>query len=188
MNSCPNHTDEELVDLLRQGDSAAFESIYRKYVKDLFVYALRRIRVREDCEEIVHDVFESLCKRRETLAILSLKHYLFNSVRYMVIRYFSHQGVKQKFAEYYRLFEAMYAPMDERVHRDPNAIRGVLLRYLEGLPERCQEAIRLRLTENLSNGEIAKRMHVSKGTVELYISKAFRHFRTSYDEIFRLVD
>lgn len=180
--------DTELVCLLKDGDAQAFEAIYRRYVKDLFSYALRKIRVREDCEEIVHDVFESLWKRRDQLAITSLKHYLFSSVRYMVIRYFSHRGVRQRFVEHYRLFETVCDSMDEERHRDSYTIHATLLQHLGGLPDRCQEAIRLRLSENLTNGQIAERMQINKRTVELYISKAFSHFRTSYDKIFRSAD
>lgn len=177
--------DTELVDLLRQGNHQAFEVIYRRHARELFGYALRKIKVREDCEEIVHDVFESLWKRREELTITSLRHYLLTSVRYVVIRYFSHRDVKRKFAENYRLFEAVYDAMDQEKPRDSQAVHALLLQHIQGLPDRCQEAIRLRITENLSNGEIARRMNINKGTVQLYISKAFGHLRNSYDKIFK---
>lgn len=185
MNPYHNHMDTELVDLLRQGNRQAFEVIYRRYAKELFGYALRKIKVREDCEELMHDVFESLWKRREELMITSLRHYLFTSVRYMVIRYFSHREVKRKFAEHYQLFEAVYETIDEEQQRDPQAIHASLLQHIHDLPDRCREAIRLRITENLSNGEIATRMNINKGTVQLYISKAFVHLRGSYDKIFK---
>lgn len=185
MNPYHNHMDTELVDLLGRGDRQAFEVIYRRYAKDLFGYALRKIKAREDCEEMIHDVFESLWKRKEELLITSLRHYLFTSVRYSVIRYFSHREVKRKFAEHYHLFEAVYDSMQEAPERDPQTIHARLLQHLQQLPERCQEAIRLRITENLSNGEIATRMSISKGTVQLYISTAFAHLRGSYDKIFR---
>ncbi len=188
MNPYLKYLDMELTDLLRQGDTQAFETIYRRYAGDLFSYALRKIRVREDCEEIVHDVFESLWKRREHLAITSLRQYLFTSVRYMVIRYFSHRDVRRRFADHYRLFEAIYDTVGDEALRDSRAICATLLDHIQVLPERCQEAIKLRLIENLSNGEIAERMHINKGTVELYISKAFSHFRASYDKIFKTAE
>lgn len=188
MNPYHTYTDAELIELLRQGDTSAFEMIYRKYVKDLFAFAMRKIRIREDCEEIVHDVFESLWKRREQLMIASLKHYLFSSVRYTVIRYFSHRDVKRRFGDHYRLFEVVYDSLDEAEQRDPRAIHAALLQHIDALPGRCQEAIRLRISENLTNGEIAERMKINKGTVELYISKAFSHFRASYDKIFRTAE
>lgn len=188
MNPYGNHLDTELVDLLKRGDRQAFEVIYRRYAKELFRYALRKIKAREDSEEIMHDVFESLWKRREELIITSLRHYLFTSVRYSVIRYFSHRQVKRKFAEHYHLFETVYDSMEDTPPRDPEALHAQLLLHLYALPERCQEAIRLRITENLSNSEIATRMRISKGTVQLYISTAFSHLRASYDSIYKVVE
>ena len=188
MNPYHNHMDTELVDLLRQGNYQAFEVIYRRYVKELFRYAHKKIKAREDCEEIIHDVFESLWKRKEELVINSLRHYLFTSVCYMVIRYFSHRDVKRKFAEHYQLFEAVYDSMEQDEQRDPKAIHARLLLHIQDLPDRCQEAIRLRITENLSNGEIARRMNIRKGTVQLYISKAFAQLRCSYDDIYKATE
>lgn len=188
MTDYHDHMDSDLVDLIKQGDQRAFETVYRRYAKHLFGYALRRVCVREDCEEIVHDVFESLWKRRDHLTISSLKHYLFNSVRYMVIRYFNHRGVKRKFLDYYRMFETTYQVADDDRQHDPHAIHAQLLQHIGELPDRCQEVIRLRLTENLTNGEIAERMNINKTTVQLYISKAFAHLRGSYDNIFKPTD
>ena len=186
MNEYHTLRDSELLPLIKQGNQAAFETIYRRYAKHLFGYALRRIGIREDCEEIVHDVFESLWKRRRELTIASLKHYLFNSVRYMVIRYFSHRGVIRKYADHYRLFEAIYdSANDEYPQHDPHAIHSLLLQQIQKLPDRCQEAIRLRLTENLTNSEIAERMNINKSTVQLYISKAFAYLRGSYNNLFK---
>ena len=64
----------------------------------------------------------------------------------------------------------------------PEAISALLIKAMEGLPERCQEAMRLRLTANLFNAEIADRMNISKRTLEVYMFKAFTHLRASYNK------
>jgi RNA polymerase sigma factor (sigma-70 family) len=208
MNQPPS--DNELLSLLVQGDHHAFETIYRRYVQELYRYARQKIEVPEDCEEMIQDVFESLWLRHEELNIRSLRHYLFNSVRYMIIRYIAHRNVKQKYAQHYRAFTQHYIPppqaeldersdvlripplegeLDERsnVQRIPplegevderSDVRRGLLTALSGLPDRCRQAMHLRITENLSNKEIAERMQISKATVELYISKALTHLRS----------
>lgn len=185
MNPFHNHGDADLVNLLRQGNQQAFEVIYRRYVKDLYRFARSRVP-KEEAEEIVQEVFESLWSRKDKQHIDSLRHYLFSSIRYTVIRYFSHANVKRKYAEHYRLFEMAYETMDPAQARDPDKIRTMLLQHIGGLPERCQEAIRLRIRENLSNKEIATRMNINKRTVEVYILRAFTHLRSSYDKIFKV--
>ncbi|MEJ0055971.1 MAG: hypothetical protein WDN75_10135 [Bacteroidota bacterium] len=43
MSQFINLTDDELVVLLKAGESGAFEAIYRKYAKELYKYARKNI-------------------------------------------------------------------------------------------------------------------------------------------------
>lgn len=184
MNPYHDHSDAELVALLNEGNAGAFEEIYKRYVSELYRFARRNIQTKEDAEEMVQDVFESLWVRHKKLKVDSLRHYLKTSIRYMVIRYFHNKGVRKKYIEHYKLFAVLYESADEK-ERGPETIQAMLIKGLDGLPERCQAAIRLRITENLSNGEIAKRMNITKKTVEMYISKALSHLRTSFREVYK---
>ncbi len=178
------HSDTELIALLNKGDAKAFEAIYRRYAPDLFRYARKNIARKEDCEEILQEVFTSLWERHQSLRIVALKYYLLNSVRYKIIRFIQHNKVKRKYEEHYKFFEVTYESMDKE-ERSPEAIHAMLTNTISGLPARCQMAIKLRLHENLSNGEIAERMNITKKTVEVYMLKAFDHFRASYNKIYK---
>ena len=182
MHLYQDHSDPELTTLLTRGDKAAFEVIYRKYAPELYRYARRNISCKEDCEEMIQDVFESLWVRRSDLRIGSLRHYLFTSIRYLIIRYFRQKGVRQRYIAHFRLFEVLYDSMDGE-EKSPEDVQAMLIRSLDGLPERCQLAIRLRIVENLSNNEIAERMNITRRTVELYMFKAFKHMRITYPDI-----
>ena len=185
MEQYPNLTDVELVALLNRGDQKAFEAIYRKYARDLYRYARKNIAIKEDCEEIIQEIFESLWARRESLHhVTVLNAYLFRMVKYKVIRYFQHNKVKKKYAEHYTLFEAVYDTIREE-EREPLAIQSMIESSLSQLPERCQLAVKLRLTENLSNGDIARRMNIKKSTVENYMVTALGHLRASYQNLIK---
>lgn len=103
-----NHTDAELVLLLREGDSLAFSTIYHRHAHDLFRFARKTLKDKEVCEEILQDVFVSLWERREALHILSLKYYLLNAVRYKVIHHIRHSKVIARYEQHYKHFEARY--------------------------------------------------------------------------------
>jgi RNA polymerase sigma-70 factor (ECF subfamily) len=179
MNPYHNDSDAQLVALLISGDDRAFEVIYQRYAATLYRYARKNITVREDCEEIIQEVFESLWKRHDGLQhITALDAYLFRMVKYKVVGYFRHSNVKKKYAEHYRLFEALYNSVDE-VDRTSATLQAMIDRGLSSLPERCRLAVKLRLDENLSNGDIARRMKISKSTVENYMVVAVSHLRTS---------
>lgn len=185
MRQDDNHTDTELLTALVVGGREAFEAIYRKYVSDLYRYARKNIPAKEDCEEIIQEVFESLWERHESLNIqTSLKGYLMGMVRFKIIHYFRKSARKKKYAEHFLLFEAVYAQAGEE---DVNhaAIQSTLDRLITELPERCQEALRLRLSEDLSNPDIARRMNITTRTVEVYMFRAFNHIRAAYKDYLR---
>ncbi|HNP94085.1 MAG TPA: RNA polymerase sigma-70 factor [Cyclobacteriaceae bacterium] len=176
--------DSELVVKIGHGDRNAFAAAYTKYVSDLFRFAANTITDKEDCEEIIQDVFVSLWERRENLEIDSLKAYLFSSVKYKIIRYIKHQAVKRKYEEHYRHFETTFTHPTEP-DQDANVLplNTRLGESLQGLPARCREAFQLRLEQNLTNTEIAQRMQISKRTVEEYMTTAFAHLRKFRKEI-----
>lgn len=174
MKSVDLHTDGELVALVTAGDVQAFEIIYRRYAPVLYGYARKNIRSNADCEEIIQDVFLSLWERRSHLAQIGvLRAYLFQMVKFKVIRYFQHEKVKQRYVEHFKLFSAVVS------HANPESgeLSQSINKALAGLPERCQMAVKLRLHENLSNDEIAARMQIKKTTVENYFVVAMRHLR-----------
>ena len=188
MNANRDHSDSQLVDLLITGDNTAFETIYRRYAADLYKYARRNISVKEDCEEIIQEVFESLWARHDKLQHVTaqegyLKGYLINMVRYKIIRYFKNSEIKKRYAEHFRLFEAVYDNIMEE--ESEISTQAIINRGLAELPERCQMAVKLRLTENLSNSDIAKRMNIKKGTVENYMVTALSHLRASNQNLFK---
>lgn len=173
--------DNLLISLLKEGNQSAFKSIYLSHVADLISFARKNVGA-ETASEIVQDVFVSLWMRREVLQVTSFRAYLFSSVRYRLIRHVKHDKVKRKYEEHYRLFEAAYDNTPEP-QRHPEVLREKIKALTTQLPERCREALNLRLSENLSNAEIAQRMHISKRTVETYISAAFNLLRTHQNEL-----
>lgn len=180
----PKHSDAELVVLLNRGDRVAFEAIYRRYAADLYRFARKNIYTAEDCEEMIQDVFESLWLRHDSLKIQSLRHYMFNAIRYMIIRYIQHKGVKKKYVDYYKVFSVLYDTAEPDAW-DTKTLQTLLLKSIQGLPIRCQMAMRLRLQENLTNADIAIRMNISKKTVELYMCKALSHLRITFREVYQ---
>lgn len=186
MKAWHDHSDSELLAGLHQGDHGAFEAIYRRYAKDLFRLATHMIPLREEGEEIVQEIFESLWKRRDEMHLVTaLKPYLIGMVRYKVFAYIRGQKVKKKYLEHYQLFEAAWETLDATT-RTPDNVLSVIRNSIEKLPPRCREALKLRLDEDLSNKEIALRMNVSRDTVENYMTLAVQRLRGAYGEFIRM--
>lgn len=178
------HDDIQLLAELTDDSQQAFRVIYSKYAQELYRFARRNIHSNEDCEEMLQDVFTSIWLRRKELKVESLRKYLFTAIKYMIIRYINRKGVRKRYEEHFKIFSAAYEHIDPN-ECSPDTIQEMLIKSLTGLPQRCQYAMRLRITNNLSNSEIAAFMSISKKTVELYMSKAISHMKGSLPEIYR---
>ena len=187
MRSSQEDKDAQLVSSLVTGDREAFAIIYRTYASALINYARKSIPAKEDCEEIVQEVFESLWARHEVLHhVTVLRTYLFKMVRYKIVDYIRHSLVKKRYEAYYILFEAV--PDDlHQIWTDPSEIQLLIDKGVSGLPERCQTAFRLRYDDNLPYKDIAVLMNISCRTVEKHISSALQHLRSVYQEAARQV-
>jgi RNA polymerase sigma-70 factor (family 1) len=171
------YNDSELIASLRTSDQNAFEAIYRKYGSILYGFAYKSISTKEDCEEIIQDVFESLWKRRESLPQdVSLNAYLFKMVKFKVIDYIRLSLVKKKYAEHYMLFEEVYDTVNDEL-TDKSEILSSIEKSISKLPERCRIAFCLRYYERLSYKEIAFRMNINIKTVENHIGTALSYLR-----------
>jgi RNA polymerase sigma-70 factor, ECF subfamily len=176
--------DEILIAQIVVGDSLAFETIYKKYARDLFSFVRKATRNKEDAQEIIQDVFESLWNRREHLGhVTSLKGYLINAVKYKLIRYFSHKKVIQKYADHFLAFETLYDSIPDIDQEQ--SLKSLLLEGITELPERCQQAFTLRLSENLSHAEIAQRMGITKASVKRYMTMALTFFKEKHSPAYK---
>jgi RNA polymerase sigma-70 factor (ECF subfamily) len=98
-------SDAELISRLKQDDPIAFETIYRRYASDLFKYLSGKVETKDDCEEVLTDVFTTLWPDRHSISN-DLNEYLSTSIKHRLILYvrdnpqsqlFSH--LKQSFYE-----------------------------------------------------------------------------------------
>ena len=178
MSQFTTHTDVQIFSLVKGGSIEAFDELYNRYWEKLVNYTYHRTHSRDVAYEIVQDIFESIWTRHTTLRVNSLRFYLISMAKYKIIRYFQHNAVKRKYQDHYRAFEVVYDTLEDQ---PPNAetIQKLIDKSLIELPERCQLAFRLRLHENLSNTDIARRMNITKKTVEVYMFQAFKHLRAS---------
>jgi RNA polymerase sigma factor (sigma-70 family) len=137
----------------------------------MFAYIEATLSDRNEAMEIVQGIFEKLWQRRAVLEIESLRSYLLSSARYGMVAYFRRSRKTRQFAEHYTLFEAVYESLPE-AERDENTMEEKLSKAIERLAGRCRTALKLQINENLTYKEIAQRMNVTAGTVELFIVKA----------------
>ena len=77
----PQKQEEGILEGLRHGREAAYQSLFEQYYPVLTTFALQYTRDLDAAKELVQEVFITLYRKRESIKIeKSLKSYLFQAV------------------------------------------------------------------------------------------------------------
>lgn len=172
------HTDEDLMRLIAQGTSGAFDVLYERYARRLLYYFYRMLgQDEEKAQDFLHDLFLKIVERP----------HLFSAERRFSTWVFSvaHNMCKN---EYRRLqvrraepVEIDELPVDndslpETIDR--KAFAAMLDVELEELSEEHRTVFLLRYRENFSLREISDVLQCPEGTVKSRLFYALRRLAT----------
>lgn len=178
MSNYVTYSDQELVELVKNGDRAAFASLYDRYWKLIFAVAVAKLDSYVDAEEIVQEIFTDLWARRESIQInRSVKYYLAAAVKYQAMTVLAKRNRR--------------SILKQDLLKSPDASSAAPSTFIEFaqlqlelenivgmLPERCQLIYRLSREEGFSNKEIAQQLNLSEKTVETQMTRALSRIRT----------
>jgi len=179
-------SDHRLVHRIQRGDSAAFESLFRRYYEALCGFVEARIGESSTSEDLVQDIFLNLWRRRKDLdPETTVKTYLFGAARNESIDYRKHRRVRNDWEEEERNAQSSVdtVPGPARQIRGPveNAeqrqLREELQKGIEDLPSRRREVYILSRRHGLTYEEIAAVMDISPKTVDNQMVEALRSLR-----------
>ena len=165
--------DEQLLLLLKEDDADAFEELYDRYWYKLFAVAYHKIGMREEAEELVHDVFESLWQKRGHLVVTHLGAYLVVAIKHLSTNYIKAQINHRKFQEYL-IFSQMQQSFATEEVVNFSDLSAALVEVMKKLPERSSEIFRLSRFENQSVKAIASQLNLSEKAVEYHITKSVK--------------
>jgi len=165
-------TDEQLVDLVRDGDDRAFDAIHDRYVQRLTGYARQMLGgAHHDAEEVVQDAFvRALGALRADDRGMALKPWLYTIVRNRALDALR-RPVRTTDLE-------LHAPVLHDASADPHerVVRAEELRdlvsELKRLPERQRTALVMHELGGVSHEGIARRLHVSTGGSKALVCRA----------------
>ncbi|MBO9151077.1 RNA polymerase sigma factor [Chitinophaga sp. GCM10012297] len=178
----PGYSDEQLLSLLRDGDSMAFNTIYDRYSRPLYLYILSKTDRGETSKDVLQDLFCTLWEKRGALDIhQSLRSYLYQSVRHKIIDLYRKDNTYRKYLQ--QLIEHFDAqPHSISETYDYKAKATEVFEAINRLPEKMKEIFMLSRFENLSIEQIASRLGLSQQTVKNQISKALKILRSHYTQ------
>lgn len=174
-------TDKSLCDALYRKDLKAFDTIYERYWRRLYVYAYKIFEDQLVCEDLVQEVFVDLWERAEVKKIDHLEAYLFRAVKYQVLKVIRNS---KKTTD----LEAVFAHLPEQLMADHllefDEVDRILKESVLALPDKCKEVFQLSREADLSNLEISRQMNISVRTVEAHLYKALKSIKKNLSQIY----
>lgn len=178
----PISRDAALLAKLRQGDSAAFDEAFRRYVTSLIDQAARVVRSQAVAQDLVMDVFTRLWRDRFSLpADTRLAAYLRVAVRNACIDYLRHDRLElsiQQISAGSGWVPGMSAPPptpDEDLER--SEAKEIVRRAFTTLPQRMRQVLELRWLADKSYKDISRELGMPVKSVENYLGRAMRLLR-----------
>lgn len=164
---------------ISEGNEKAFSELYDIFYPELTRHVLSKVNDQIIAEDILHDLFFSLWKNRESiLEIKSVPAYLYSSVRYLILRYYRMKKVQEFDSSDLDDIEGV---LDEDSIEDRLYYRYILDEVqseIENLPEKCKEVFKLSREKYLSIQQISEKLSISESTVKKHINRALRQLRS----------
>jgi len=178
--------DRNLFLQIKQSDKKSFETLFRAYYAPLCQFSRKYVYDKDDCEEIVQGFFLKLWDKREELDInLSVKNYLFSSIRNRCLNHIKHEKIKLEYQS--EILKNPNGQIDTT-----NFIMEVDLidridQSIAALPARRREIFVLSREHGLKYREIADQLGISIKTVETQMGQALKELRENLKEYQRLL-
>lgn len=172
-----NLPDETLLSRLKEGDEKAFTTIYIRYNKMLYVLAYKYLKDSFRAEDIVQQVFLKLWEARSLFAgAINLRNYLYTSAKNLILN-----EIRDNFSD----MEKNYAVIQNTPEFEDKLQSALeekdlfqhFYKILAELPEQKRKICLLKIRDNLSNQEVADKLHISVPTVKSHYSQAIKLLR-----------
>lgn len=172
-----NLPDETLLSRLKEGDEKAFTTIYIRYNKMLYVLAYKYLKDSFRAEDIVQQVFLKLWEARSLFAgAINLRNYLYTSAKNLILN-----EIRDNFSDMEKNYAVIQnAPEFEDKLQSALEEKDLFQHFykiLAELPEQKRKVCLLKIRDNLSNQEVADKLHISVPTVKSHYSQAIKLLR-----------
>jgi RNA polymerase sigma-70 factor, ECF subfamily len=169
--------DRGLLERLRAGDQAAFDTVFRAHYAHLVAFGQGLLRDRAAAEDAAQDVMLELWRRREEIAITeSLRAYLLRATRNRALNQLRHANVAMRAEPHLVSEESVNATGASQLVA--GELRDALAAAVSELPPACREVFELSRGQGLRYAEIASTLGISVKTVESQMGKALKHLRS----------
>lgn len=179
MDNNKGKSESELIGALKRGDIKAFDELYHLYKIRTYYFILKIVKLKEETEGLVQDVFIKLWENRSKInEDETLRLWLFKVAYNLSIDRLRKLSHNKEYIDYLK-----HSPNNGNLDTEKAVNYSILQEHLEGvistLPEQRQKIYILSRNEGMSNKEIAEELNISTNTVENQMVSALKVIRKS---------
>ena len=168
-----------LVERCRQGDLAAFETIYRTHSGRLYSVACRMLGNPADAEDMLQEIFLAAHRKLDSFrGDSALGTWLYRLATNLCLDYLRSRASKSGHMTDALDDEPALADAGSRRLADQTVTKMDLERALAQLPEGCRSAFVLHDVEGLEHKEVAEMLGIAEGTSKSQVHKARLRLRS----------
>lgn len=164
-------SDQELIELINQGDPDAFEALYRRYRDWIYRLAWRLTGNQQDALDVLQETFTYLLGKFPGFALTASMTTFF----YPVVKHISLtiRSKSRRFTSEEEILSELTAP----VSKETQSSRAELAVVLTILPDEQREVLLMRFVDDMTLREIAIALNIPLGTVKSRLHHALKRLR-----------
>lgn len=177
MSAYSTYTDQELINLLGQGNKEAFTEIFARYNRLLFVHAHKLLNNKEEARDLVQEIFILLWDNRAELNLKSnFSGFLYTAVRNRIFDLLAHKKVEAKYLESVQnYFDKGIAQTDYLART--RQLQELIEKEIGFLPPKMREVFEMSRMKSMSHKQIAEQLDLSEKTVKNQVNNALKILR-----------
>jgi len=172
-------TDIQLLEKISEGNEWAFDEVHTRYAPKMYMYAFNILNKKQECEDIIQNIFVDFWVNKNKVTILNLPSYLFRAVKFQVFNYFRNHKITAVDLNRLNIIDVT---SNTSMGLEFEELEQVIEDNVLKLPKRCQEIFRMSRFENKSHKEIASELDISLQGVKNQVSKGLKIIRGNLEK------
>jgi len=180
-------TDEQIMQRIMDKDPAAFNEVYDKLYRKLFLFAKSLIGNTEEARDIVAESFVKLWAQNNSFAnMVHLQVYCCSVIKNACIDYLRKDKLRTRIENQLGQAVALSENAIERKYQEAELIQ-LLYERINQLPDRMQQVFKLTYLDGYSRAEVAQMLDLSENTIRNTNAAAMKALRLTLEHIMILI-
>jgi len=156
-------------------DERILNELFQKYWNSVYHICLKYTGSEIDSEELAQDIFFSIWKRREDIAIQDISKYLHGAAKLKAFNFMRNKNRAK--LEITDLSTEAVNNEHPAIQMEFKELNAYFSKFCNTLPEPSREIFLLSRNHAMSHKQISEKMNISLGMVEYHIGSALKRIR-----------